>query len=107
MEATYYWALRSETAVIASLGIGLQTVIPAVLDSQQHPKLDRTTGGPLLDAKTGLALPAFCGKNPSFWFGPNQPRLDKPNRSLPVEEVIQRINNAEQWKQPIGVGCDP
>ena len=107
MDQNYYELLRSEAAVIAGLGIGLQTVIPAVLDAEQHPKRDRTSGKALLDARTGFKLPAFCGKNPSFWASPSQPRLDKPSQSLAIEEVNQRINNAEKWKKPIGLAVIP
>jgi hypothetical protein len=101
-----YKQMRAEVHAYARMGLDVQTFISAVQDPAKHPKRD-SNGAVVLNRKTGLPEPAFCGKNPSYWTGDAEPILQKPNKPCSHQDAIQRIDNAERLRLPIGIGIIP
>lgn len=110
MTACDYSALREATGQLARLGISLQTVIPLALPADGFPqtRLNRTTGQREIQRdRNGRPLPAFVGKNPSFWLADGQPRLTSQSQPAVESEVLKRIEIAERLGRPIGLAVIP
>jgi hypothetical protein len=110
MTACVYSALREATGQLARLGLSLQTVIPLALPADDFPqtRLNRTTGQREIQRdRNGRPLPAFVGKNPSFWLADGQPRLTSQSQPAVESEVLKRIDVAERLGRPIGLAVIP
>jgi hypothetical protein len=110
MTACDYSALREAAGQLARLGLSLQTVIPLALPADDFPqtRLNRTTGQrEILRDRNGRLLPAFVGKNPSFWLADGQPRLTSQSQPAVEPEVLKRIGIAERLGRPIGLAVIP
>lgn len=104
--AEYLRQLRAEALALAGMGLDLQTFISAILDPAQHPKRD-AKGAVIVKRETRKQEPGFCGKNPSFWTPAGKPTLAKPNEPCPLQQVLQRLDTAENLKLPLGIGVIP
>lgn len=101
-----YSALREATGHLSRLGLSLQTVIPVALPAESYPvtKQNSKTGQREVQRdKNGQPLPAFVGKNPSFWLADGQPRLTSQSQPADESEVLKRLEVAEWLQQPIGL----
>jgi hypothetical protein len=99
MTACDYGALRGATGQLARLGLSLQTVIPLALPADVYPqtRLNRTTGQREIHRdRNGRPLPAFVGKNPSFWLADGQPRLTSQSQPADESEVLKRLEVADR-----------
>ena len=105
-----YSALREATGQLSRLGLSLQTVIPVALPAESYPvtRKNSTTGQREIQRdKNGQPLPAFVGKNPSFWLADGQPRLTSQSQPADESEVLKRLEVAERLQQPIGLAVIP
>jgi hypothetical protein len=105
-----YSALREATGHLSRLGLSLQTVIPVALPAESYPvtRKNSTTGQREIQRdKNGQPLPAFVGKNPSFWLADGQPRLTSQSQPADESEVLKRLEVAERLQQPIGLAVIP
>ena len=105
-----YSALREATGQLSRLGLSLQTVIPVALPAESYPvtRKNSTTGQLEIQRdKNGQPLPAFVGKNPSFWLADGQPRLTSQSQPADESEVLKRLEVAERLQQPIGLAVIP
>ena len=105
-----YGALREEAGRLARLGLSLQTVIPVVLPAESYPvtRLNSKTGQREIQRdKNGQPLPAFVGKNPSFWLANGEPRLTSQSQPADEPEVLKRLEVAERQGRPIGLAVIP
>lgn len=110
MTSCDYSALREAAGRLARLGLSLQTVIPLALPADDFPqtRLNRTTGQREIQRdRNGRPLPAFVGKNPSFWLADGQPRLTSQSQPAVEPEVLKRIEIAERLGRPIGLAVIP
>lgn len=110
MTACDYSALREATGRLARLGLSLQTVIPLALPADDFPqtRLNSTTGQREIQRdRNGRPLPAFVGKNPSFWLADGHPRLTSQSQPAVESEVLKRLAIAEQLGRPIGLAVIP
>lgn len=110
MTACDYSALREATGQLARLGLSLQTVIPLALPADDFPqtRLNSTTGQREIQRdRNGRPLPAFVGKNPSFWLADGQPRLTSQSQPAVESEVLKRLAIAERLGRPIGLAVIP
>jgi hypothetical protein len=105
-----YSALREATGRLSRLGLSLQTVIPAALPAESYPvtRQNRATGQREVQCdKDGQPLPAFVGKNPSFWLADGEPRLTSQSKPADASEVLKRLEVAECLGRPIGLAVIP
>lgn len=105
-----YSALREAAGQLGRLGLSLQTVIPLALPADDFPqtRLNRTTRQREIQRdRNGRPLPAFVGKNPSFWLADGQPRLTSQSQPAVEPEVLKRIAIAERLGRPIGLAVIP
>jgi hypothetical protein len=105
-----YGALREAAGRLAELGLSLQTVIPVALPAESHPmtRLNSQTGQREIQRdKNGQPLPAFVGKNPSFWLADGEPRLTSQSQPADEPEVLKRLEVAERLGRPIGLAIIP
>ncbi len=105
-----YSALREATGHLSRLGLSLQTVIPVALPAESYPvtRQNRATGQREVQRdKNGQPLPAFVGKNPSFWLADGQPRLTSQSQPADESEVLKRLEVAERLGRPIGLAIIP
>jgi hypothetical protein len=105
-----YSALRQAAGHLSRLGLNLQTVIPVALPAASYPvtKLNSRTGQREVQRdKNGQPLPAFVGKNPSFWLVDGEPRLTSQSKPADQAEVLKRLEVAERLGQPIGLAVIP
>ena len=105
-----YSALRQAAGHLSRLGLNLQTVIPVALPAASYPvtKLNSRTGQREVQRdKNGQPLPAFVGKNPSFWLVDGEPRLTSQSKPADQPEVLKRLEVAERLGQPIGLAVIP
>jgi hypothetical protein len=110
MIACEYSALREATGRLARLRLSLQTVIPLALPADDFPqtRLNSTTGQREIQRdRNGQPLPAFVGKNPSFWLADGQPRLTSQSQPAVESEVLKRLAIAERLGRPIGLAVIP
>jgi len=110
MTSCDYSALREAAGQLARLGLSLQTVIPLALPADDFPqtRLNSTTGQREIQRdRNGRPLPAFVGKNPSFWLADGQPRLTSQSQPAVEPEVLKRIEIAERLGRPIGLAVIP
>ena len=110
MKACDYCALREATGHLSRLGRSLQTVIPVALPAESYPvaKQNSATGQrEIRRDKNGQPLPAFVGKNPSFWLANGEPRLTSQSQPAVESEVLKRLEVAERLQQPIGLAVIP
>ena len=94
-----YGALREADGRLAQLGLSLQTVIPVALPAESYPvtRLNSQTGQREIQRdKNGQTLPAFVGKNPSFWLADGEPRLTSQSQPADEPEVLKRLEVAER-----------
>ncbi|QPN59777.1 hypothetical protein H8F24_17830 [Synechococcus sp. CBW1002] len=99
-----YTALREAVGYLSRLGLSLQTVIPVALPAESYPvaKQNSTTGQREVQRdNNGQLLPAFDGKNPSFWLADGEPRLTSQSQPADESEVLKRLDVAERLGQPI------
>jgi len=85
-------------------------MIPLALPADDFPqtRLNNTTGQREVQRdKDGQPLPAFGGKNPSFWLANGEPRLTSHSKSADASEVLKRIEIAERLQRPIGLAVIP
>ena len=104
MNLSDYSALREATGRLSQLGLSLQMVIPVSLPAESYPvtKQNSKTGQREVQRdKNGQPLPAFVGKNPSFWLADGQPRLTSQSQQADESEVLKRLEVAERLQQPI------
>jgi hypothetical protein len=105
-----YGALREAAGRLAQLGLSLQTVIPVALPAESYPvtRLNSQTGQREIQRdKNGQPLPAFVGKNPSFWLADGEPRLTSQSQPADEPEVLKRLEVAERLGRPIGLAIIP
>ena len=110
MNPCEYSALREATGHLSRLGLSLQTVIPVALPAESYPvtrKNSATGQREVQRDKNGQPLPAFVGKNPSFWLADGQPRLTSQSQPADESEVLKRLEVAERLQQPIGLAVIP
>lgn len=93
-----YAALHAEASALAALGLQLITVIPTELDAARWPTKD---------SKSGAPRPAFTGKNPSCWAGPDQPRLLSHKKPQTIEALHTEVDRAKALGLPIGLAVIP
>ena len=105
-----YGAIREAAGHLAQLGLSLQTVIPVALPAESYPvmRLNSQTGQREIQRdKNGQPLPAFVGKNPSFWRTDGEPGLTSQRKPADESEVLRRIEVAERLRRPIGLAIIP
>ncbi|MFM9101261.1 MAG: bifunctional DNA primase/polymerase, partial [Cyanobium sp.] len=105
-----YSALREAAGQLARMGLSLQTVISRALPADDFPqtRLNSKTGQrEILRDRNRRPLPAFVGKNPSFWLADGQPRLTSQSQPAVESEVLKRIDVAERLGRPIGLAVIP
>ena len=105
-----YGALREAAGRLSRLGLSLQTVIPVALPADSYPvtRLNSQTGQREIQRdKNGHPLPAFVGKNPSFWLADGEPRLTSQCKPADEPEVLKRLEVAERLGRPIGLAVIP
>jgi hypothetical protein len=105
-----YGALREAAGRLSQLGLSLQTVIPVALPAETYPvtRLSSQTGQREVQRdKNGQPLPAFVGKNPSFWLADGEPRLTSQCKPADEPEVLKRLEVAERLGRPIGLAVIP
>ena len=105
-----YSALREAAGRLSRLGLSLQTVIPVALPAETYPvtRLNSQTGHREVQRdKNGHPLPAFVGKNPSFWLADGEPRLTSQCKPADEPEVLKRLEVAERLGRPIGLAVIP
>lgn len=102
---SYFESLRREAIELSSLGLSLETVIPIALCAEKHPRLQRNQESGLWEPvlKRGLPVPAYVGKNPSFWHADGQPKLANHNNAASQEVLLSRIAIAERINRPLGI----
>ncbi len=101
-----YSALREAAVRLLRLGLRLQTVIPLALPAESYPatKQNRKTGQrEVQHDKNGKPLPAYVGKNPSFWKANGTPTLKSHKKAVDESELLARIEVAERLEKPIGL----
>ena len=99
MTSCDYGALREAAGRLFQLGLSLQTVIPVALPADVYPqtRLNRKTGQREIQRdKKGPPLPAFVGKNPSFWLANGEPRLTSQSKAIQEAELLERLRVAER-----------
>ncbi len=110
MSTCNYSALKEASEHLLRLGLSLQTVIPVVLPAESYPlrRRNRKTGEweVQLD-QGGRPLPAYVGKNPSFWLANGDPKLTSHGKPLDGVELLARIEAAERLGKPIGLAVIP
>jgi hypothetical protein len=110
MSSCDYGALREAVGHLSRLRLSLQTVIPVALPAESYPvtRLNRQTGQREVQRdKNGQPLPAFVGKNPSFWLADGEPRLTSQSKPADEPEVLKRLEVAERLGRPIGLAIIP
>ena len=109
IDPSYYEVLRSEVCALTGLGLQLQTVIPLALPAELYPRRQRNkdTGRwePVL--KNGQPVPAFVGKNPSYWRPDGKPRTISHAMRANREQLLERIAVAEQLGKELGLAIIP
>jgi hypothetical protein len=105
-----YGALREAAGRLAQLGLSLQTVIPVALPAESYPatRKNGTTGQREIQRdKNGKPLPAYVGKNPSFWKANGTPTQTSHRKAVDEAELLARIDVAERLGKPIGLAVIP
>jgi hypothetical protein len=105
-----YSALREAACHLSRLGLSLQTVIPVALPAESYPLTrhsSKTGQWEIQCDKNGRPLPAFVGKNPSFWLANGKPRLTSQSEPADESEVLKRLEAAERLGRPIGLAIIP
>ena len=68
-------------------------VVPIICkpqDANRYPQI--RNGKPLLDTKTGVPKPDFCGKNPSYWMADGEPRKLSHGKPPTLPKLLAQIN---------------
>jgi hypothetical protein len=103
--AGYYARLEQEAEALHGMGLQLIPVICQDLPPTRWPAKNRD-GSPKLD-KNGRPFPAFTGKNPSCWRGPDQPQLLSHKRPPTLQGVRDSIEVARRHGLLLGLGVVP
>jgi hypothetical protein len=106
MNPCKYGALREAVVCLLRLGLSLQTVIPVALPAETYPATrqnGKTGQREVQRDKNGNPLPAYVGKNPSFWRVDGTPTQTSHRNVVDEAELLVRIDNAERLRKPIGL----
>lgn len=102
-------SLKEAATRLAVLGLKLQTIISIELPASEYPMRRKNHAGQW-EVKRGLdgkPIPAYSGKNPSFWQIGGTPKLDSQKKSISLQEVLRRLDVAERSGKPIGLAVIP
>jgi hypothetical protein len=110
MNPCAYSALKEAAVRLMRLRLSMQTVIPVALPAESYPatRKNRTTGRRDIQRdKNGKHLPAYVGKNPSFWKADGTPTQTSHRKAVDEAELLARIDVAERLGKPIGLAVIP
>jgi hypothetical protein len=110
MNPCAYSALREAAVRLLRLRLSMQTVIPVALPAESYPatRKNGTTGQREIQRdKNGKPLPAYVGKNPSFWKANGTPTQTSHRKAVDEAELLARIDVAERLGKPIGLAVIP
>ncbi|MEO1003748.1 MAG: DUF3987 domain-containing protein [Cyanobacteria bacterium J06638_7] len=96
----YYGGLAAEAQKLTDLGLTVITVISEQQNPQRWPVKKK-------NCRPNYRKPAYTGKNPSDWRGPDQPRLLSHEKPPTLRRTLAAIAIAAEHWLPIGLAVIP